>query len=63
VAEQRFGAPLGAVHASLAAGLTEQQRATLVLALSFYTWRTLVREAGLGPAGAVELMTRSVLSA
>ena len=62
VSDLRFGVPIGAIHASLADGLTERQRAALTLALSFYTWRTL-RDADLTPDAAVELMLRTVLSA
>jgi hypothetical protein len=42
VSEMRFGAPLGVILASLSGGFTEAQRAALAVALSFYTWRTLV---------------------
>ena len=35
----------------------------LELALSFFTWRTLVREQGLGSAAAAELMAGAVAEA
>jgi hypothetical protein len=35
----------------------------LQLALSFFTWRTLVREAGIQPDAAIEAMIRAVDSA
>ncbi len=63
VSHLRFGQPFGEIHASLAAALTDRQQAALALAISFHTWRTLVREAGLTPDAAVELMVRAVLAA
>ena len=63
VAGIRFGEPFGAIYLSLADGLGAKSSAALRLALSFYTWRSLVREAGMAPADAVHLMTRSVLAA
>lgn len=59
----RFGEPLGAIHSSLAAGLSEKQQAAVSLAMSFYTWRSLTREAGLSRADAVELMAHAVEAA
>jgi AcrR family transcriptional regulator len=44
----------------LGAGLGAKQRAALRLGLSFFTWRTLVRDSGLEPADAVELMVRAI---
>jgi AcrR family transcriptional regulator len=52
-----------AAHASLSAGLRAKGKAALSLALSFHTWRTLARDAGMKPDAAVELMARTVLSA
>jgi AcrR family transcriptional regulator len=63
VSELRFGAPLAAIHASLAADLAESKQAALALAMSFYTWRTLMRDAGQSAHAAVNLATRIVLSA
>ncbi|PBB37075.1 hypothetical protein [Mesorhizobium sp. WSM3868] len=40
----------------LGQGLDGRQRAMLQLALSFFSWRTLVREAGLQPLDAVRTM-------
>ena len=59
----RFAPPLAAIFASAATGLGPKAHAALRLALSFYTWRSLVREAGLSPADAVTLMSRTVLAA
>jgi len=56
----RFGPPVAAWHEVLGEGLDEAQRAMLGLALSFFTWRTLVRESGLDSGAAVEAMARAV---
>jgi len=42
-------------------GASAQQRAALALAFSYFTWRTLVHDAGLSRDGAIELMARLVL--
>ncbi|WP_423067482.1 TetR/AcrR family transcriptional regulator [Devosia sp. CN2-171] len=63
VSEMRLGAPLSAIFASLASGLTEKQQAALTVAVSFYTWRTLIRDAGLEVQAAVELMVGTVVNA
>jgi AcrR family transcriptional regulator len=52
-----------ASYASLSSGLKVNGKAALHLALSFYTWRTLTRDAGLKPPAVVELMVGAVLSA
>jgi AcrR family transcriptional regulator len=59
----RFGAPLAAIHDSLSGQLTAKGKAALTLALSFHTWRTLVRDANLKPKDAVGLMVATVLGA
>jgi AcrR family transcriptional regulator len=59
--EVRFAPAAGAIHESLAGGLDARGRAALHLAMSFYTWRTLVGEAGMEPDAAVELMVGTVL--
>ena len=56
----RFGTGFAAIGASVASGLAPNGRAALALALSFFTWRTLVREAGLEPNAAVELMVSTI---
>jgi len=63
VAMLRFGAPLTAIARSLGDGLGPKGRAALALAMSFHTWRTLTREAGLAGDDAAELMAASVLAA
>lgn len=47
-------------HEVLGATLNARQRALLHLALSFHTWRTLVQQAGLEPAAAVQAMVEMV---
>ena len=47
-------------HDVLGQGLDARQRAMLHLALSFHTWRSLVREAGLKPAAAVDAMVAAI---
>jgi hypothetical protein len=43
--------------------MSQKQQAVLRLALSFFTWRTLVREGGLEQADAMEAMVNAVDSA
>jgi hypothetical protein len=43
-------------------GSNMDQEAMLALALSFHTWRTLARDAGLDSSGAAEAMTAAVFS-
>lgn len=58
--ELRHGRPMAACQAVLGAKLGARQRAVLRLALSFFTWRTLVREAGLTSAAAAKAMARAI---
>ena len=57
--ELRAGATMAAYREVLGAGLDAGQRALLQLALSFFTWRTLTRESGLGQDAAVAAMVRA----
>ena len=41
---------------------TPSSRALLALALSYHTWRTLTREAGLKQRDAVEVMVKAILA-
>ena len=50
-------------HDVLGEKLDARQRAMLHLALSFYTWRALVREAGLSQKDAVTAMVQAVIEA
>ena len=60
IAEMRFGPHLSAYQEVLGAKLTTKQRAVLRLALSFYTWRTLVRDSGLSQGAAVGAMVQAI---
>lgn len=59
----RFGAPMAAFQEALGETLDPRQRAILHLALSFFTWRTLVREAGLKLIPAIETMAEAIEAA
>jgi AcrR family transcriptional regulator len=63
IAAIRNAPRLTAIHESLSVGLDAKSKAAVRLALSFYTWRTLVLEGGMKPAAAVDLMVRVVLAA
>jgi hypothetical protein len=56
----RVGPVVTAWHEVLGAKLNAKQRAMLHLALSFFTWRTLVREGGLKQAAAVRAMVQAI---
>lgn len=58
----RFGPVIGVWHEVLGAGLEAKQRALLALALSFHTWRTLTREAGLKTDEAVAMMAKAIIA-
>jgi AcrR family transcriptional regulator len=58
--ELRGGPSIAAYHAVLGAGLTEKQRAVLHAALSYFTWRALVRDSGLKPRAAVDAMVTAI---
>jgi AcrR family transcriptional regulator len=59
-ATRQFGPLMAAYHEVLGGGLGPRQRAMLGLALSFFTWRTLVRDGGLAQDAAVDAMARAV---
>lgn len=59
----RLGPSMAAWRDILGAELAPPQRAVLELALSFFTWRTLVRDSGLSPTTAVETMAQAVMRA
>jgi AcrR family transcriptional regulator len=63
IIDMRFGPPMSSYEAVLGATLTAKQRALLRLALSFFTWRTLVREGGLNTDAAVKTMVEAVAGA
>jgi AcrR family transcriptional regulator len=56
----RFGPTMAACRKVLGAKLSAKQRAVLHLALSFVTWRTLVRESGLKQDAAVKAMVQAI---
>jgi len=56
----RIGPSMLAYHEVLGAKLTAGQRALLHLALSFFTWRSLVRESGLDQGAAVAAMVQAI---
>jgi AcrR family transcriptional regulator len=63
VGQLRFGVPMSAYTQELGAGLDARQRAMLRLATTFFTWRTLARDAGLSQHAAVDTMVRAILCA
>jgi AcrR family transcriptional regulator len=60
--ELQLGPHMRAYRETLGAPLAAGQRPLLGLALSFFTWRTLVGEGGMAPEEAVAAMVRAVLS-
>ena len=60
VSELRYGPYFAAYHDVLGAKLNAKQRALLQLALSFFTWRSLVRDSGLSRAAAVAAMVAAI---
>jgi AcrR family transcriptional regulator len=56
----RFAPSMAAWHEVLGADFSLKQRAVLRLALSFFSWRSLVREGGLEQRAAVEAMVRAI---
>jgi hypothetical protein len=60
IAEMRLGPYMTAYQDVLGARLSARQRAMVQLALSFFTWRTLVRDSGLKQAAAVEAMVQTI---
>ena len=63
IVELRFAPFMIAWNEVLGAKLTAKQRAMLQLALSFHTWRTLARDAGLKQAAAADAMVQAIDSA
>jgi len=63
IVQMRMGPHFAAYHETLGATLSQKQRAVLHVALSYYTWRALVRECGLKPAVAVRTMMQAIESA
>jgi AcrR family transcriptional regulator len=63
IADLRMGPTMSAYQQVLGAEINARQRALLRLALNFFTWRTLARDAGLRQAAAVETMVQSIACA
>jgi AcrR family transcriptional regulator len=60
ITEMRLGPYMTAYQDVLGAKVSAKQRAILPLALSFFTWRTLVRDGGLKQGAAVEAMVQAI---
>ena len=60
IAALRWGPVMAGYEAVLGAGLAPTQRVVLRLALSFFTWRSLVRDGGLAADEAVRAMVTSI---
>jgi AcrR family transcriptional regulator len=60
IAAMRMGPFFAAYHKVLGAKLSAKQKAMLNLALSFFTWRTLVLQSGLKQPAAVEAMVHAI---
>jgi AcrR family transcriptional regulator len=63
IAELRFGPSMASYKEVLGGTLGAKGQAALLLALSYFTWRTLARESGLTMAEAVETMAKAIESA
>jgi AcrR family transcriptional regulator len=57
---ERFGPSIAAWHEVLGEGLEAAQLPLLAVALSYFTWRTLVRGSALVQVAAVEAMVRAI---
>jgi AcrR family transcriptional regulator len=60
ISDLRFGPFMAAYEHVLGTKLNTRQRAMLQLALSFFTWRTLMRESALKPAAAARAMAHAI---
>jgi AcrR family transcriptional regulator len=60
IVQLRFGPSMASYREVLGSTLNGNQRAALLLALSFFTWRTLARDAGQTTVEAVETMVRAI---
>lgn len=60
ITDMRLGPFFDAYREVLGDGLSGGQKPVLLLALSFFTWRTLVHDGGLKTGDAVEAMVRAV---
>jgi AcrR family transcriptional regulator len=60
IAALRYGSHIKVYQQVLGAGLNAKQRGLLSLSLSFFTWRSLVRESGLSSKAAAALMSEAI---
>ena len=60
ISQMRMGPYMAAYREVLGAGLSTTERAMLQLALSYFTWRTLVQQAGLEQDAAVGAMVSAI---
>jgi AcrR family transcriptional regulator len=60
IAALRFGRPMAAYREALGTDLNATQRVLLELALSFFTWRSLVRESGFTQEVAAGAMVQAI---
>jgi hypothetical protein len=60
IVEIRFGPYMAGYQEVLGAGLSKKQHAVLLLALSFFTWRSLVRDGDLRTPLAAQVMVRAI---
>ena len=63
IIELRMGPFMVACHEVLGVKLSPKQRALLHLALSYFTWRSLVRDGGLRTGAAVRAMVEAIAGA
>lgn len=63
IVEMRFGPYMASYLEVLGPRLSKSQHAVLVLALSFFTWRSLVRDGALDTPLAAKVMARAIASA
>ena len=63
IAALRLAPQMHACAEVLGAKLNAKQRTMLRVALSFYTWRTLARDAGLKQSAAVDAMVQAIVGA
>ena len=60
ISNRQFAPAIADWQAVLGAKLTKQQRVMLRIALSFFTWRILVRECGLTQIAAIDAMVQAI---
>ena len=61
IVELRLGPYLASYREVLGSRLSKKRHAVLLLALSFSTWRSLVRDGGLKTSVASEVMVRAII--